>query len=248
MDDPGREDSLTPPVRHVYVMLALYCGIFLVLLIVQLVSFSLPSRAETPSAPHPPSAFPAIFENPHLQGLEAFPRGGEGARHVFDVPPPPFSEDMFPCTECHDEGDEDVNPKPRVLDDPHETIVLEHGEKQSWCYTCHHTVERDHLRLADGTPVPYTESFRLCGQCHGTVYRDWKAGIHGRRMGMWDGHKRYLLCAHCHDPHSPRFKPLKPLPPPVRLEAMSGGGGGGREAKGSSGIDGETEKGAGGRK
>jgi formate-dependent nitrite reductase cytochrome c552 subunit len=25
-----------------------------------------------------------------------------------------------------------------------------------------------------------------------------------------------LLCAHCHNPHDPKFKPLKPEPPPYR--------------------------------
>jgi len=28
---------------------------------------------------------------------------------------------------------------------------------------------------------PVHESYRLCGQCHGTQYRDWRSGIHGKR-------------------------------------------------------------------
>jgi hypothetical protein len=43
-------------------------------------------------------------------------------------------------------------------------------------------------------------------------------GIHGKRTGQWNGRKEYLLCAHCHNPHNPRFKPLPPKAPPERAE------------------------------
>jgi len=71
--------------------------------------------------------------------------------------------------------------------------------------------------------VPFTESYRLCGQCHGTQFRDWRTGIHGKRTGYWDGPKRYLLCVHCHNPHSPRFAALQPLPPPLRPQYLAAG-------------------------
>jgi len=32
------------------------------------------------------------------------------------------------------------------------------------------------------------------------------------------GKRTYFLCAHCHDPHDPKFKPLKPEPPPFNHE------------------------------
>jgi hypothetical protein len=35
---------------------------------------------------------------------------------------------------------------------------------------------------------------------------------------MWDGPKHYLLCTTCHNPHSPRFRPLVPERPPLRPE------------------------------
>jgi hypothetical protein len=70
------------------------------------------------------------------------------------------------------------------------------------------------LKLASGDLVSFETSYRLCGQCHGTIFRDWKAGIHGKRTGDWNGKKTYRLCVQCHNPHSPRFKPLSPLPPP----------------------------------
>ena len=138
---------------------------------------------------------------------------------LIQVPPPPFSEDIFPCTECH--GDMEPNPERRELVDMHEDIILDHAEGQRWCLDCHNLNDRDTLRLVSGEVIPFTESYRLCGQCHGDKFRDWKVGIHGKRTGFWNGEKQYLLCAHCHNPHSPSFKPLQPMPPPVRPENLN---------------------------
>jgi len=133
------------------------------------------------------------------------------------VPPPPFSEDIFPCSECH----ADIVPdETRRELDFHEDIVLKHAEEQRWCLDCHNPNDRDKLRSASGQLISFEESYYLCGQCHGTIFRDWKAGVHGKRTGMWNGKKQYRLCVHCHNPHQPRFKPLAPLPPPVRPEDM----------------------------
>lgn len=135
-----------------------------------------------------------------------------------EAAPPPFSEGIFPCTECHDgEGD----PERRELfahDDVQQ--IFDHDSRNRWCLDCHDNASRDVLRLASGAPVPFTESYRLCGQCHGDKYRDWRLGIHGRRVGEWDGEKTYFLCVHCHNPHSPAFEPIAPEPPPQRPEEM----------------------------
>jgi len=130
------------------------------------------------------------------------------------VPPPPFSEGIFPCSDCH--ADMDVNPERRELEDEHVEIseMFNHASDQRWCLDCHNPDDRDSLRLANGDLVSFEESYNLCGQCHGTIFRDWKAGIHGKRTGDWNGKKQYRLCVHCHNPHSPKFQPLKPLPPP----------------------------------
>jgi len=137
------------------------------------------------------------------------------AQEHVEVPPPPFSEGVFPCTFCHDNKDLKANPKRRVLED-HKEIVLKHDEEHRWCLDCHDAQNRDFLHLAGGDRVPFEESYRLCGQCHGEKYRDWRAGVHGRRTGQWNGQKGYLLCVHCHSPHEPRFKPLVPRPAPIR--------------------------------
>lgn len=130
------------------------------------------------------------------------------------VPPPPFSEDIFPCTECH--ADMEANLERRELEDFHDDILFEHDEKNRWCMDCHDANNRDMLHSASGELIDFQESYKLCGQCHGPKLRDWKAGIHGRRTGNWNGQKRYLLCAHCHDPHAPKYKKIKPEPPPER--------------------------------
>jgi hypothetical protein len=105
----------------------------------------------------------------------------------------------------------------------HTEIELRHDEENRWCLDCHDADNRDVLHLAGGQEIPFEESFRLCGQCHGEKYRDWRAGVHGRRSGSWNGHKTYLLCAHCHNPHAPAFEPIEPLPPPVRPSFLASG-------------------------
>lgn len=139
-----------------------------------------------------------------------------------EVPPPPFSAGIYPCSNCH--GLMPVNSERRELTAFHTDIVLRHDEDNRWCLDCHDAENRDQLHLASGEPVPFEESYRLCGQCHGEKYRDWRAGVHGRRSGDWNGHKTYLLCAHCHNPHAPRFQPIKPEAPPVRPGETVGGG------------------------
>jgi Cytochrome c7 and related cytochrome c len=133
-----------------------------------------------------------------------------------EVPPPPFTEGVFPCTECHTEADLPTNKTRRQLVDAHDDIVLKHDEEQRWCLDCHDAANRDRLHLASGELVTFDESYRVCGQCHGEKYRDWRAGAHGRRVGQWNGTKEYLLCVHCHSPHQPRFKALAPRPAPLR--------------------------------
>ena len=135
-------------------------------------------------------------------------------QHV-EVPAPPFTDGIFPCSSCHN-AEMPPNRTRRELAAMHEDIVLKHDEQHRWCLDCHDAENRDQLHLASGEPGPFDESYRLCGQCHGEKYRDWRAGIHGRRIGQWNGHKRYLLCAHCHNPHQPRFKALEPKPAPAR--------------------------------
>lgn len=180
-----------------------------------------------------PHDFPAVFgKDDALAGLEeAFAASGTA---LVAVPPPPFSEGVFPCMDCH--ADLAPNRERRSLKLAHTEIVLRHDEEHRWCLDCHDAEDRNHLRLASGALVEFTESYRLCGQCHGTQYRDWKTGIHGKRTGYWAGPRRYLLCVHCHDPHSPRFRQLVPLPPPIRPQFLRPRGGQATVATAPAGV------------
>jgi hypothetical protein len=162
------------------------------------------ARQRTSSPPPAPPAPPAQSATP-------------GQR--LEVPPPPFSEGVFPCSTCHKLLT--PNPARRELQ-YHTEIVLKHDEEHRWCLDCHDANNRDVLHLANGDHVSFDESYKLCGQCHGEKLRDWKAGVHGRRTGFWNGEKQYLLCVHCHWPHEPRFKPIEPKPAPVRPTRPSG--------------------------
>jgi hypothetical protein len=176
-----------------------------------------PPEGAVANVAYGPADFPQIFgPDTFLADLEK--AAGKPGAQLFAVSPPPFTEGIFPCSQCH--ADIPPNPERRPLPEMHSDIVLHHDEQNRWCLDCHDANNRDELHLANGTLIPFTESYRLCGQCHGTQYRDWRSGVHGKRVGYWNGPKRYLLCVHCHNPHSPRFAPLKPLPPPVRPQYL----------------------------
>jgi len=157
---------------------------------------------------------------------EAASRGSPGpneapaASQGIQVPPPPFTEGIFPCTQCHNGKTVKLNTTRRELVDMHGDIDLHHGDESRWCLDCHDPLDRDHLHLVNGDRIEFSRSYLLCGQCHGDKLRDWKVGVHGKRTGYWNGQKQYLLCVHCHNPHSPRFKALHPMPPPTRPEEL----------------------------
>lgn len=134
------------------------------------------------------------------------------------IPVEPFYSDYFPCNDCHSELA--PNPERRELVEMHDDIVFDHDSENRWCLACHYIDNRDSLVLAGGRRLGFDESYKLCGQCHGPKYRDWRLGIHGKRTGDWNGQKQYFLCANCHDPHSPGIKAIEPMPPPRRPEQI----------------------------
>lgn len=213
-DTPDAAGHLLPGWSSLVILLTLFAAISVVTLMALLGGDQADVTPETGGVrAYGPADFPEIdFDEPLLPAVEQASTSGHATG--FNVPPAPFSEEgIFPCSDCH--MDLDVDPEPRELMF-HEEIQLDHGPEDRWCFDCHNADDRDHLRLANGTLVGFDESYRLCGQCHGTIYRDWREGIHGRRRGYWNGAKSYLLCAHCHNPHAPAFQPIAPLPPPVR--------------------------------
>lgn len=139
-----------------------------------------------------------------------------GTGEEYPVAPPPMTEGLFPCSNCH--ASMETNRKKRELKEEHSQIKLHHAETMRWCLDCHVARNRDKVKLYNGELINFNETYRLCGECHGPQYRDWRAGIHGKRTGyfMGSGKRTYYLCAHCHDPHEPKLKPIKPEPPPDR--------------------------------
>ncbi|MBI4613676.1 MAG: hypothetical protein HY720_08715 [Planctomycetes bacterium] len=225
------QEAASPMEVHApVILLAVFSGVVLAAMVAVPRGEPPGRESDVGAKAHGPAEFPDILDVNPLEGLEA-------SSADYPVPPPPFSKGIYPCSKCHEpvSGEEEIRELkesyqalPRLDEIAPEDIdpdlplhvqsvriVLQHGPRERWCFDCHNPNDRDTLRLANGNPVKFTESYLLCAQCHGTIFRDWKAGVHGRRSGFWNGKKRLLLCAHCHDPHSPRFKPKKPLPPPV---------------------------------
>lgn len=98
----------------------------------------------------------------------------------------------------------------------HKNIKLSHGANR-FCLNCHNPKDRSAFVDYDGSVIPEENVVQLCGRCHGPAYRDWRAGVHGRKNGYWlkaKGPQTQLRCIQCHDPHSPKFKPIAPRPPP----------------------------------
>ena len=120
------------------------------------------------------------------------------------------------CMDCH----ELIDSQPRSQDLlQHEDIHMAHG-LNARCVNCHDPKNRDKLTLRDGKQVGFSQSPMLCAQCHGTTYREWERGVHGKTLGYWDASKgkaNKLGCVQCHDPHSPRYEPMAPLPAPNTL-------------------------------
>lgn len=129
------------------------------------------------------------------------------------------SLEMYPCNECH-EGPADYNSRKRELTKEHNDLVSHPTKRKEdptySCQSCHQEGRYDRLRLSSGEDISLNESYRLCGQCHGTQLEDWQKHIHGLRTGLWNGAGKIESCTSCHPAHSPQFKPIKPFPPPLK--------------------------------
>jgi hypothetical protein len=133
------------------------------------------------------------------------------------LPSPVLSSENFPCSRCHADRQPVTNKK--ELQFHTEIKVQDHLEKDQRCLDCHDPDAPDVLRLSDGTKVDFTTSYKLCRQCHRSIYKAWQLGVHGKRTGNWDDQRiQYFPCTSCHNPHRPRLKPLAPEPPPMRPE------------------------------
>lgn len=106
---------------------------------------------------------------------------------------------------------------------------LQHGRGRIWCLDCHHTTKRNMLVDNYGDPVSIDQPQLLCGKCHGDKMRDWRDGIHGKRIGEFasTGKKRWFTCTECHNPHNVQdgarnrgFVQIAPEAPPQLPKGM----------------------------
>lgn len=119
------------------------------------------------------------------------------------------------CTACHAQMEPNFTPRELVAGptSPNHRFELNHS-KRFWCLTCHDPVNRDRLRLINGTRVEFEESIQICAQCHAVVYADWQKHIHGKWVGQWKEAEPQKICVDCHNPHDPDFEKLVPEPAP----------------------------------
>lgn len=116
------------------------------------------------------------------------------------------------CATCHANRQPNIETKSVAdLKQFHTSLQLSHGSIS--CLSCHNSNDYDALKLADGTPVEFTEVMTLCAQCHGPQMKDYEHGTHGGMSGYWDltrGPQTKNNCVDCHNPHSPQFPKMKP--------------------------------------
>jgi hypothetical protein len=68
----------------------------------------------------------------------------------FFVPPPPFSEGIYPCSQCH--AGMEPNPERRALAFHTEIAeIFDHAKDQRWCLDCHDE-ENGLLEREEGVP------------------------------------------------------------------------------------------------
>ncbi|HEC28396.1 MAG TPA: hypothetical protein ENI65_02245 [Gammaproteobacteria bacterium] len=125
------------------------------------------------------------------------------------------------------------NKRPRKLtmhtDIVPDSLNLQHGRGAIWCLDCHNTKKRNKFVDNFGDEIDFNQPQKLCGKCHGPIYRDWRDGIHGKRIGQWatTGKKRWFVCTECHNPHDVQqgkrnsgFAQLAPEPAPILPKGM----------------------------
>ncbi|MBL8302975.1 MAG: hypothetical protein JNM26_09410 [Ideonella sp.] len=106
---------------------------------------------------------------------------------------------------------------------------FQHGRGRIWCLDCHHPTKRNMLVDHFGDTISFDQPQLLCGKCHGDKLRDWRDGIHGKRIGDFTstGKKRWFTCTECHNPHNVQdgvrnkgFVQLQPETPPQLPRGM----------------------------
>ena len=157
--------------------------------------------------------------------------------HALVSPRTPHLKQLAACgTACHNgtypkgyPTSKDPTPIPTMEAMMPELKNFQHGRGGIWCLDCHHTTQRNKFTDNFGKPISMDEPQSLCGKCHGDKLRDWRDGIHGKRIGDFTstGKKRWFTCTECHNPHDVQdgarnrgFAQLQPEPPPQLPKGM----------------------------
>ncbi len=113
----------------------------------------------------------------------------------------------FPCSNCHTQTLEKMQAQSTAdTRKAHWNIHLVHAEENTMnCNTCHSANNRNQLASLTGELISINESFKLCGQCHSTQYKDWQGGAHGKQLNGWKPPRVAKTCVSCHNPHQPAF-------------------------------------------
>lgn len=132
----------------------------------------------------------------------------------------------YDCYLCHSRSEPvelNFDALGKLIIKEHDYITFAHGpaRENHLCFNCHMPEQMDHLRTQYGRKLTFDQSSEMCGSCHGTTYRDWKADAHGRTSGYWNlamGERTRLDCTECHDPHNTRFPAIAPAPGPHSMK------------------------------
>lgn len=126
------------------------------------------------------------------------------------------SAERIRCEVCHSiRPDKPLPTKMGDLSEFHLGLSFNHGDLA--CAACHSRGQPPALHLASGERVEMRDAMRLCAQCHGPQFRDYKMGSHGGMQGHWDlaqGPRTRNNCVNCHSPHAPQTAPVQPAPGP----------------------------------
>ena len=125
--------------------------------------------------------------------------------------------------------DKKAKPTPTMAAMVPDLANLQHGRGRIWCLDCHHTTQRNKFVDHYGEPISMDQPQLLCGKCHGDKLRDWRDGIHGKRIGEFasNGKKRWFVCTECHNAHNVQdgernrgFVQVQPESPPQLPRGM----------------------------
>lgn len=91
----------------------------------------------------------------------------------------------------------------------HAGISPKHGKREISCHSCHDINNHNYLIQSKYLPATFANSSPVCGSCHRERFRDWKKGLHGKRVGGWALAKVQYNCIDCHNPHSVSFPKME---------------------------------------